>query len=77
MRGRIIRDASGKNVEVIVENWESLRIIGKRKEDGHHPFARQKRVVNGLKANFKDPFESCNGPLLSRVRRFIDACDES
>jgi proteasome accessory factor A len=77
MRGRIIRDASGKNVEVIVENWESLRMIGKRKEDGLHPFTRQKRVVNGLKANFKDPFESCNGPLLSRVRRFIDACDEA
>jgi hypothetical protein len=76
MRGRIIREAYEKNVEVIVENWESIRIIDKRKEGVNHPFVRQKRAVNGVKAKLKDPFESFNGALLSRVRSFMDGCDQ-
>ncbi|MGC8492062.1 MAG: proteasome accessory factor PafA2 family protein [Syntrophobacteraceae bacterium] len=76
MRGRIIRESSGKNVEVLVESWESIRIIGKNTEEGNHPFARQKRMVKRLKANLKDPFESSDDALLSRVRRFLDGYSE-
>ncbi|MDR3566393.1 MAG: proteasome accessory factor PafA2 family protein [Syntrophobacteraceae bacterium] len=76
LRGGIIGEAWGKDVEVLVENWESIRIIAKSKVDGMHPFARQRRSVNGLKANLNDPFEGCNEALLKRVRRFLDKCDE-
>ena len=75
VRGRIIRDASERNVSVIVENWESVKIVGKGKDTSMHPFNRQKRMANGLKVNLKDPFESGNSALLSKVRRFMDDCD--
>jgi len=76
MRGKIIREASRKNVDVIVENWESIKIVAKGDDSGrHHPFERQKRLINGLKADLTDPFERCNTALLAKVSRFIERCD--
>lgn len=75
MRSRIIREASGRNVDIIIEDWESIKIFGKGKVPGMHPFDRQRLMVKGLKASLKDPFESCNAALLAKVGRFMDECD--
>lgn len=75
MRGKIIREASGRNVDVIVENWESIKIVARGQGPGAHPFERQKRLVNSLKADLKDPFEARDSALLASVARFIEQCD--
>jgi hypothetical protein len=61
-------------LEVIVKNWESIKIVAKD-ASRPHPFDRQNRLINSLKADLKDPFESSNDTLLAKVRRFIEQWD--
>jgi proteasome accessory factor A len=77
MRGMIIREASGKNVDAIVENWESIKLVARGSSPGAvHPFYRQQRLVNALKVDLKDPFESSKAALPARVSRFFDMWNE-
>ena len=59
MRAAIIRNAAHRNVEVIVKDWETIKLVPKGKNPIHaHPFYRGSRLANGLKVDLKDPFES-------------------
>jgi proteasome accessory factor A len=75
-RGMIIRETSGKNIDVIVENWESLKLVARGRSPGPaHPFYRQQRLVNALKVNLKDPFEAATAGVPERVSGFFRMWD--
>ncbi len=71
IRSKIIREASKANAEVIVKNWESIRIVAKETSAGpRHPFQRQKRLINSMRVDLTDPFESGNEELMAEIGRF-------
>ena len=73
MRAAIIRNAAHRNVEVIVKDWETIKLVPKGINPIHaHPFYRGSRLANGLKVDLKDPFESWDEAILERVSHFID-----
>jgi len=71
MRGLIIQESMNKEVEVIVKNWESIKILAGRAPRSQHAFDRHTRLVNCLQVNLRDPFESGNKSLMTKVREFI------
>ena len=71
MRGLIIQESMNKEVEVIVKNWESIKILAGRAPHSQNAFDRHKRMINCLQIKLNDPFESRNPALMTKVREFI------
>jgi hypothetical protein len=75
-RGRIVQCAEGKNVEVIIKNWERINIVARPKgPSSAHPFDRHRRMVNRLEIKLDDPFMTNEAPVLEKVRDFVEMWD--
>lgn len=75
-RGMVIQSASGKNVEVIVKNWERMSIVARPKGNSHsHPFGRHRRMVNRLEIEMEDPLTPGDASVLQKVRDFTEIRD--
>jgi Pup-ligase protein len=71
-RGEIIQCAAGKNVEIIVKNWERINIMARPKgRSASHPFDRHRRMVNRLEIKLEDPFMANDASALEKVRDFV------
>ena len=75
-RGRIVQCAEGKNVEVIIKNWERINIVARPKgPSSTHPFDRHRRMVNRLEIKLDDPFMTNDASVLEKVRDFVEMWD--
>jgi proteasome accessory factor A len=75
-RGRIVQCAEGKNVEVIIKNWERINIVARPKgPSSTHPFNRHRRMVNRLEIKLDDPFMTNDASVLEKVRDFVEMWD--
>ncbi|MBM3300234.1 MAG: proteasome accessory factor PafA2 family protein, partial [Deltaproteobacteria bacterium] len=71
-RGMIIQCATGKGVEVLVDNWEKVTIIAKPQgRSVVHPFDRQRRMINRLKIQLENPLMSQDASVLQQVESFV------
>ena len=76
LRGTIIQFAAGKNVEVLVDNWEKVNIVAKsRKRSVIHPFDRYRRMVNRLEIKLENPLVSQDAAAIAQVREFVENWD--
>ncbi|MDQ7781720.1 MAG: proteasome accessory factor PafA2 family protein [Desulfomonilaceae bacterium] len=74
IRGMIIQSSAGKNVEVVVENWEMVRIAANADKNGfEHPFRRLHRMSNRLDVRLLDPFLARDESLTAEVDGFLAA----
>ncbi|MBI5248189.1 MAG: proteasome accessory factor PafA2 family protein [Desulfomonile tiedjei] len=75
-RGMTIQSASGKNVDVIVQNWETIDIVARPKgRSSNHPFDRHRRMVNRLEIKMEDPLVVDHASILEKVRDFVEMWD--
>lgn len=75
-RGMIIQSTSGKNVELIIKNWEKVKIIGRsRSRSAGHPFGRHVRMINRLEIALDDPFMANDASAMEKVREFVQCWD--
>jgi len=72
IRGTIIQNSEGKNVEVVVENWEVVKIAANPdKNRSEHPFRRLYRMSNRLDVRLLDPFVAQDASLTGEVEAFL------
>ncbi len=72
IRGMIIQSSEGKNVEVVVENWEIVKIAANPdKNSSEHPFRRLYRMSNKLDVRLLDPFVAHDASLSGKVEAFL------
>jgi proteasome accessory factor A len=72
IRGMIIQSSEGKNVEVVVENWEVVKIAANPdKNRSEHPFRRLYRMSNRLDVRLLDPFVAQDASLTGEVEAFL------
>jgi len=75
-RGMIIQSTSGKNVELIIKNWEKVKIVGRsRTRSAGHPFWRHVRMINRLEIALDDPFMTNDASALAKVKEFVECWD--
>ncbi len=72
IRGMIIQSSEGRNVEVVVENWEIVKIAASPARIGaEHPFRRLRRMSNRLDVKLLDPFVAQDASLTGEVNAFL------
>ena len=72
IRGKVIQETTGGNVDVVVENWEKIAVRAKNRENGPvHPFIRNRRIMNALELSMKDPFLAEDPEFMEKLGRFI------
>jgi len=75
-RGMIIQSASGRNVDVIIKNWEKVHIVARPQGPRSiHPFSRRRRMVNRLEIRLDDPLMAEDASVLEDVRNFVECWD--
>ena len=73
IRGKVIREAMGRNVEIVVENWEKIAVRAKNRNKGPvHPFVRNKRLMNALEISMKDPFLADDPESMEKLGCFLE-----
>jgi proteasome accessory factor A len=73
VRGHVIRETTGRNVEVVVENWEKIAIRARTRDKGPvHPFVRNKRLINALEISMKDPFLVEDAEAIEKLGQFLE-----
>ncbi len=74
LRGLIIQKAFHQNLEILVENWESIQIRTQRRRAGiNHPFRNLTTAMNKLGIRLDDPFQGKNPQVLEELERFMEA----
>lgn len=72
IRGMIIQSAQGRNVDVVVENWEVVKIAASADDMGsEHPFRRLRRMSNRLDVKLLDPFAAHDAAVTEEVEAFL------
>jgi proteasome accessory factor A len=72
LRGAVIQTASTKNVDIKVENWEIIRVMGRRNTPGaYHPFNRLKSRLNHLEIQLADPFLADDPKMMESLDEFL------
>jgi len=72
LRGRVIQEASGRNVAVEVENWERIRIRSRNVDpEARHCFNRVKCALNSMEIRMEDPFRADDPQAMAALREFI------
>jgi len=72
LRGRVIRQAFGRNVSVEVENWERIRIRARNVDpEARHCFNRVKCALNSMDIRLDDPFRADDPKAMAALREFI------
>jgi proteasome accessory factor A len=75
-RGMIIRYAAGRNVEVVIKNWEKVNILARQTNHlSSHPFDRHRRMVNRLEVKLEDPLAVSDTSVMDQVKDFVAAWD--
>ncbi len=77
LRGTIIREATGRNVEVSIENWDRIRVLAAPATGmkSCHPFRRIQRVANRLDINLEDPFITDKTSIMAEAQGFMESWD--
>jgi proteasome accessory factor A len=72
LRGEVIQAAFTKNIDVKVENWETIRVMGRQITKGaYHPFNRLKSRVNHLEIQLTDPFLADDPRMMESLEAFL------
>jgi len=75
-RGMTIQSAYGKNVDVIIKNWETMNIVARPADrSSNHPFDRHRRMVNRLEIKLEDPLVADQAAILEKIRDFMEMWD--
>lgn len=75
LRGLIIGAARGKELEVVIEDWEKIYLTTDWQARGNvHFFDRTRRLVNRLKIRLEDPFRAEAPEILESVQAFMENC---
>jgi proteasome accessory factor A len=73
LRGLVIQATLDKNVDVLVENWETIHVRARQKQPGaHHFFRHVKGGFNSLTIRVADPLQSQDPGMLEELERFIE-----
>jgi proteasome accessory factor A len=73
IRGMIVQQSEGKNVEVTIDNWEQVKIAANPMKPGsEHPFRRLQRMSNRLDIKLLDPFSAQDNTVKGQVEAFIE-----
>jgi proteasome accessory factor A len=73
-RGAIIQRAAGKNVEVLIKNWEAVNVIAQPQDRASiHPFERHRRMVRRMKINLEDPLAPLDESVIDELDDFIQS----
>lgn len=72
LRGLIVQHAFGKNVDVLVENWEQIRIRARGGPGARHGFNRIRREINSIHICLQDPFHSRDSRIMEDLQQFIE-----
>lgn len=77
IRGTIIRSAVGKDLEILVENWERVWISAYHRSDSdsRHPFSRQAGMAKRIDIKLEDPFLADRDSLPERLSSVLDLLD--
>lgn len=71
LRGEVIQAAFTKNVEVKIENWETIRVMSRQNTTGVHPFNRLKSQLNHLEIHLADPFLADDPKMMESLEEFL------
>ncbi len=72
IRGKVIQETMGRNVDVVVENWEKIAVRARNRDNSPvHPFIRNRRIMNALELSMKDPFLAEDPEFMEKLGRFI------
>jgi hypothetical protein len=72
LRGKVVRQAFGKNVAVEVENWERIRIRARNIDpEARHCFNQVKCAMNSMEIRLDDPFQADDPQAMAELRKFI------
>jgi proteasome accessory factor A len=72
LRGRVVQQTFGRNLDVEVENWERLRIRARQTGTGaRHLFKPPKSALNSMEIRLEDPFRADDPQLMARLGEFI------
>jgi proteasome accessory factor A len=75
-RGMIIQYTAGRNVEVIIKNWEKINIFARpTNQMPSHPFNRHRRMVNRLEVKLDEPLAASDAAVMKQVKDFVEAWD--
>ncbi len=73
-RGTIIQRATDKNVEVLIKNWEDIKVVaGSQGRGASHPFNRHRRMVKQLKITLEDPLMPQDASVIQQVDTFAES----
>lgn len=72
IRGLIIRQTAGMNLEVKIEDWEKINIRPKgRNGASAHPFSQHKGSVHHLGIRLDDPFKATDSSIFEQIEHFV------
>jgi hypothetical protein len=75
-RGMVIQSASGRNVDVVIKNWDKINIFAAPENRSIlHPFDRHRRTVNHLELRLDDPLTVSDASVMERVKNFVEMWD--
>ncbi len=73
-RGMIIQRVAGKNVEVLIDNWENLSVVaGTQGRTATHPFDRHRRMIKRLTIKLEDPLMPQDASVIQEVETFAQS----
>ncbi len=75
-RGMVIQCAAGRNVDVIIKNWEKINLFARPAyRSSLHPFDRHRRMVNRLEVKLDDPMTVGDASVMEQVKNFVETWD--
>jgi hypothetical protein len=73
LRGMIVQHAFGKNVDVLVENWDRIRIRARiSNPEARHCFNRVACDLNSMGIGLEDPFRAQDPQMMADLQKFIE-----
>jgi hypothetical protein len=72
IRGLVIHQTAGMNLEVKIEDWEKINIRPKgRNGTSAHPFNQHKGSVHHLGIRLDDPFKATDSSIFEQIEHFV------
>jgi proteasome accessory factor A len=71
LRGAVIQATLNKNVDVKIENWETIRVMSRQHTMGAHPFNRLRSQLHHLEIPLADPFLADDPRMMESLNKFL------